>query len=235
MILILAEAGDTGALWLQAALRQATGGPAALLTPARLVYARTIAQHMATDRGWSRFALGDGTTLDLDAVTGVVNRMTVAPSAHLARAGEVDRIYALAELHAFLLGWLAALRCPVINPPSPESLAGPWHSEVCALHFAATSGLACRPASVAADRPMPPTATDEPHASYVVLDDQVIGPLLPATTRDAMIQFARLWGARLVQIETAGDGGAFLAASSLVDFPRAGPALVRALGRALAS
>ena len=52
-----------------------------------------------------------------------------------------------------------------------------------------------------------------------------------------MILFARLWGARLVQIETIRDRGRheFVAASSVVDFQAGGEALVRAIGRVFSS
>jgi hypothetical protein len=103
-------------------------------------------------------------------------------------------------------------------------------------HFAVLAGFVCAPVSLALDdalEPVPPAPGADAH---VVLDGQVIGMLLPAPQRDAMIHFAQLWGGRMVQIETRMLGGArqFVAATSLVDFQRGGALLVRALSKVLA-
>lgn len=235
MILILAEPGDAAALWLRGALKPFFSGPVRVLTPARLIYAPSIVQRMDTRGGTIRITLDDGEELDFAAVRGVVNRLATVPMAHLDRAEPADRLYAATELHAFLLGLLASLSCPLLNSPAPEWLAGPHHSEIGALHLAVAAGLRCPARVVDASRPAPPVRDRRADTAHVVLDDQVIGPVLPARWRDALLQFARGWGARLVQIETREEDGQriFVAASSLVDFPRGGGVLVRAVARAL--
>ena len=234
MIVVLAEPADSGALWLRAQLDRHLAAPVEIVTPARLVYSRSILHRLTSSQTESRFELGDGTTLRTSEVRGIVNRLTAVPTAHLDGAAPAERDYAATELHAFLLGWMGSLDCPLLNPPAPENLAGPLHSPLSALHFAALSGLPCRCASVTADAPgPPPPAVAGRPVRHFVLDGQVIGPPLPAALRDAMIMFARLWGARLVQIETICQGGRheFVSASSVVDFHAGGDALVRAIAR----
>ena len=236
MILIVAEPGDIGALWLRTQLARRLAHPVEIVTPAQLVYAPSILQRLTSRCSDADFRLGDGRTLRMSAVRGMVNRVTTVPTAHLHAADAGERDYAASELHAFLLGWLASFDCPMLNAPSPESLSGPSHSQLSALHFAAIAGLGCRRTNITAKAPQPPEHTPMPLLmAHFVLDGQVIGPLLPTATRDAMIAFAGLWGARLVQIQTVPDGGSteFVRATSLVDFPAGGDTLVRAIARAL--
>jgi hypothetical protein len=238
VIAILAEPADLGALWLRSQLLRRLAPPVEIVTPARLVYSRSILHRLTSTESEARFELADGMTLRTPGLRGIVNRLTSLPTAHLAGAAAVERDYAAAELHAFLLGWLASLDCPLLNPPAPENLAGPSHSNLSTLHFAALSGLSCQPAIVAVGTPQPPPPAPVGTAvRHFVLDGQVIGPPLPSATRDSMILFARLWGARLVQIETTRDRGRheFIAASSVVDLQAGGEALVRAISRVLSS
>ena len=91
----------------------------------------------------------------MSAVQGMINRIRAVPTAHLHAADAAERDYAASELHAFLLGWLASFDCPMLNPPAPELLAGPSHSRLSALHFAAIAGLGCRPMNITTTAPQP--------------------------------------------------------------------------------
>jgi hypothetical protein len=52
-----------------------------------------------------------------------------------------DRAYVAAETNAFLVAWLSALTCPVVNQPTPASLCGPaWGRSHWAM-AAARAGL----------------------------------------------------------------------------------------------
>lgn len=236
MILIIAEPADLGALWLRSQLARLLADPVEVVTPAQLVYAPSILHRLTSRCSNGDLRLSDGRTLRMSAVRGMINRMGAVPTAHLHAADAAERDYAASELHAFLLGWLASFDCPVLNPPSPESLAGPSHSRMSALHFAAIGGLGCRPISITTMAPQPlEQAPTQSTVVHFVLDGQVIGPILPAAMRDAMVAFARLWGTRLVQIETVSVDGCneFVRATSLVDFQAGGGTLVRAIARAL--
>jgi len=236
MILILADAHDAGALWLRATLTPLVAMPLVVLTPARLVYARTIMHHMDSSGTHSCFDFGDGTSLHSSSIRGVVNRMSGAPTDHFSSAEPRERLYAASELQAFLLGWLASLPCPLLNPPAPESLAGAWHTDVVATQLAALAGLRCRPFVIDADDP-PQSNSTMTGTAHFILDGKVIGPMLPARDRDALIQFAHLWGSRLVQVETCQEEGrlTFLGASSLPHYQRGGPTLVRAMAQVFAT
>ncbi len=237
MILIVAEPGDLAAHWLRAQLRRRLAHPVEVVTPARLVYAPSILQRLTSRQSDADFRLSRDKTLRMSAVQGVINRIRTVPTAHLSAAEAAERDYAASELHAFLLGWLASFDCAMLNAPAPESLWGPSHSRLSALHFAAVAGLSCRRTRVTTKAPQPLEAPMRGTVAHFVLDGQVIGPLLPASMRDAMIAFAQLWGSRLVQIETVVNGGQneFATATSLVDFPSGGDALVHAIARALSS
>jgi hypothetical protein len=232
-LLILANPDDRAALWLRGALVSLADMPVQVLTPTRLVCARSITHRLPSPSGDFRFEFADGDVLLAGEIVGLVNRMTALPTAHLEFAA-ADRAYAEAELHAFLLGWLGSLACPMLNPPAPESLAGAWHSDVAALHLAALAGLDCASASVDADTPLEPArATAE--MVHFVLDGRVIGPILPARDRDSLLQFAHLWGTRLLQVETARQRGklTYVAASAVPHYSLGGHALVRAMAEVL--
>ena len=63
-------------------------------------------------------------------ITGVLTRMAFLAEQELVDIVPSDRAYAASEMTAFLLSWLSNLTCPVLNPPTPTSLCGPyWRSE----------------------------------------------------------------------------------------------------------
>jgi hypothetical protein len=126
--LILAHARDEPAR----ALARRWGGDALLLTPGDL---RRSRWRLDVDhRGAARATLGDdGRATQIEAV---VSRLGGISGVELPRVRPQDRDYAAAELTAFLLAWLDACPCPVLNPPVAGSLNGPpWHPE----HWAAAA------------------------------------------------------------------------------------------------
>jgi hypothetical protein len=60
-----------------------------------------------------------------------------------SRASDADRAYAAEEATALLASWLASLRAPIVNAPSPAGLAGPAFTPAHWLGLAARSGLPC--------------------------------------------------------------------------------------------
>ena len=236
MILIIAEPADGAALWLEPRLARYSDRPVKIVTPARLVYARSIVHRLDTRGSDFRFEISGGETFAAAALSGVVNRILTFPVDHLAAAAPGEREYAAGELHAFLLGWLASLACPVLNRPAADCLAGPCHSEVVARHFAAVAGLTSDRACLTSASPWPPPPGPRFAAvRHFVLDGQVIGPPAAQSDAAALIRFAALWGARLLQIDTERAAGRtrLLNASAFADFSSGGPALVRAIARAL--
>jgi hypothetical protein len=60
---------------------------------------------------------------------GVVVRRPAVAAEELTWIIEEDRRYVAAEINAFLVAWLGALRCSVLNRPSATSLSGPAWSQ----------------------------------------------------------------------------------------------------------
>lgn len=237
MILILADATDHSALWLGRRLADFTPLPVRVLTPVQLLCARSIVHRLDTEGGGFAIETAAGERIDDENVTGIVNRLVAVPTGHLRTATEADRRYAEEELFAFLLGLLAAMDCPVLNPASPDCLAGAWHGSVLIRHFAATAGLHCDAVTLV------PGATEPPPADYAsgdrihfALDGKLIGPVLPGPARDRLLAFAQLWGTRLLQIHSRRSGGKWrlVGATGSVDFRLGGRALLSALARLLA-
>src|SRR5262245_34157967 len=81
-------------------------------------------RHRGSARPSSRAVLG-GVPVNGAEIRGVLSRLpSVMPSDLLHICAE-DRAYVAAEMTAFLVAWLASLPCPVLNRPTPTSLAGP--------------------------------------------------------------------------------------------------------------
>jgi hypothetical protein len=115
---------------------------AALITPADL-----------SSPGW-RLSLGDGgrataatadRIVDAAEITGVLTRLPGVWEAELVGIDAEDRVYVAAEMTAFLLAWLSELECPVVNPPTPGCLSGPFWRLERWLAAAAGLGIPVRP------------------------------------------------------------------------------------------
>ncbi|MGZ4679921.1 MAG: hypothetical protein ACXV3B_00265 [Ilumatobacteraceae bacterium] len=88
--------------------------------------------------GWS-FRVGDpdggravvaGSVVDVGDIRAVVTRRPAVISDELMTIDEADREYLTAEINAFLVAWLSALTCPVVNRPTTTCLCGPAWSDV---------------------------------------------------------------------------------------------------------
>jgi hypothetical protein len=97
--------------------------------------------------GWA-FRLGDprsgsavvaGRRVLVGELRAVIIRRPAMVAEELTWIDPADRAYLAAEMNAFLVAWLTALPCPVVNRPTPRSLAGPaWGP----LHWAAAAARA---------------------------------------------------------------------------------------------
>lgn len=160
MILVLAHAGDTIARRLAAAW------------DARVITGRDL-----STRGWRHFPVGGGDDvlgladgpLPATAVRGVLTRIAAVAPADLGHITEEDREYVATEMSAFLLSFLRALRCPVLNRPTAGSLIGPgwtplrWRAAASAAGLAiAREGTAAIPVTVLGDRAFGPDALAAP-------------------------------------------------------------------------
>ena len=119
---------------------------------------------------------------------GVVTRLPAVSEADLEHIAEPDRAYVAAEMHAFLLSWLTALRCPVLNRPAPACLAGPawrpaqWTQAAVRLGLPVTTVVE----QASFGRARSTTGTSRPKCLTVtVVGQRIIGPVDPLLARQA--------------------------------------------------
>lgn len=116
-------------------------GGAAMLTAEDLCRPGWSVSVPRTGRG---AAVIGGRIMRPDQISGILTLRPgiFAPELRAIRAD--DRAYVAAELNAFLLEWLMAQTCPVLNRPSLSCLAGPnWRVEQW-IHAAARLGVPIR-------------------------------------------------------------------------------------------
>jgi hypothetical protein len=81
-------------------------------------------------------AIVSGRRVKISELRAVLTRRPAVVAEELACINSADRAYVAAETNAFLVAWLSALPCRVVNRPAPNSLCGPaWD----ALHWRAAA------------------------------------------------------------------------------------------------
>jgi hypothetical protein len=135
VILVIAGDGDAGAEALVAELAPL---PATAVGCLDFVAGRSSLRHPDFDA--STLTVG-GCRLSVGAITGVVNALAAVVPAALTVYDVEEREYQAAELHALLVYFLTALRCPVINRPSRLGLVGPVLNPLGWFHLARAAGL----------------------------------------------------------------------------------------------
>lgn len=109
--------------------------------------AALISEHDLSSDGWG-FQVGEpcrgtavvaGRRVPVRELQAVLTRRPAIVAEELAWIDPDDRAYLAAEMNAFLVSWLHALPCPVVNRPTPNALTGPaWGP----LHWAAAAARA---------------------------------------------------------------------------------------------
>lgn len=135
-------------------------------------------------------------------LSGVVVRLPAVLASHLPHIRDADRDYASAEMTAFLSYWLAALRCPVVNRPSPSFLLGPPWTYAQWLAAAAAAGLRVRGLEVTNGAAPPPADLEW----VTVLGDEALGDQGRRGT--AAVALARAGGVALLGVGFEGEGPA---------------------------
>jgi hypothetical protein len=168
-------------------------------------------------------------------IEAVVTRLPCVSEGELGWIAAEDRSYVAAEMNAFLVAWLSALSCPVLNRPSPIYLMGPyWHPEQW-LRAASELGMA-----VVSARRAVPSAPDDPSdprrgeaTTVTVVGGRTLGDVDPALAA-AAVALADAAGVELLRARFAAarDEPAFLDADYWVDL--ADPAVVQAISAVLA-
>jgi len=216
--LVLAHAGDAAAR----ALACRWGDAALLLTPEDLHHRMW---RLELDRGGAALATVGPGPRDHTRVDAVLSRLGGIGAGELTRVRPEDRDYAAAELTAFLLAWLDACACPVLNPPSAGSLNGPgWQPEQWAM-AAARAGLPVRSVRrhVALGEVFDPVlavpaAEAAGPVNVTVVGDRWFGPAHESTKR-RLGDLARAAGAPLLvaALDGTGEDAAVLGVSAWPD------------------
>jgi hypothetical protein len=139
--LVLAHEFDEVARWVAGGL--STGVPDSLLLVTDCDFQDAVWEHRLSNDGADvRIRLSDGRVIDSADIEGTVNRLVQVPPQLVSRLREEDREYALQEISALFVSWLAALPGRVLNPPDIRGLSGAWRPQAEWLHLAAGCGLA---------------------------------------------------------------------------------------------
>ncbi len=119
MIAVLASRLDPEA---QSLVAEWSSADAALLSAEDLSRAGWVFSPSAPQTGT---AVVEGRRIPVSSLTGVLTRRPAVLAEELSALAPEDRAYVAAELNAFLVAWLAAIPCTVINRPTTTSLSGP--------------------------------------------------------------------------------------------------------------
>lgn len=181
-IVVLASRTDTPA---QGFARRYAAQGVYLLTPADLSHCGWY--HRVGDIETS-MAMIAGQRIAARDIRGVVTRLSAVSENDLEHIVAPDRAYVAAEMQAFLLSWLTALRCPVLNRPAPSCLAGPawwpaqWTRVAVRLGLHVTTVV--QQASFA--RTLSSTGTSRPKCVTVtVVGQRIIGMVDPLLAQQA--------------------------------------------------
>jgi hypothetical protein len=165
-LLVVADASDRGAHAVARLVATRHGAHAVrTVAPAILTTAAVWQHRIVGGRPETSLGLPDGTWLADPPAAVVLNRTrwVIAPPMH----SDADRQYAVMELHAVLLSWLAGLDALVVNPPAPSNLAGVGTTDLDLLAQLARHGLPVRTIELTTQRraaaPPLPVQADPPY------------------------------------------------------------------------
>jgi hypothetical protein len=226
MAIVICDTGDVAALWAIGEL-QARGVPITLVTAPAIEHAQRWTHRVGTVMQ-SELLMADGTLLASATAEPILNRLSYAPTTHLARIAGADYEYAAQEMHALLLSFLHAWPGVVVNRPTPQGLAGyvchPSHW----LARARTAGLPIRPwRQTDATDPDVAWQSQGPALTAFVVGNEVIAPGLPDSFADPCRRLAQAVDALLLGIDFAcGETGwAAVCATPQPYLPHGGSAL----------
>ena len=234
MWLVLCDEADASARWVWDGLRRRS--VAVELVPTRLLSAALRWNHRIGPDGAS-FAvdLPDGRCVESRAVHATLNRV-VSLSPPSEYAASPDGEYALQELLALYLSLLRCLSPPVLNPSSPQGLAGRLRYAPEWTALASRAGFTTDPFRVASTEERTDPRTTDHSGRPAVLSQTLLvaagrlfgNPVAPGVAT-AACRLASLAGVDLlgVQVATTADGTAtFVSADLYPDLRPAGDALL---------
>jgi hypothetical protein len=163
-------------------------------------------------------AIVGGRTISVGEIRGVLVRWPGVFEQELLHIDEADRGYVAGEMRAFLVAWLLALQCPVINRPTPVNLSGPhWRLEQW-THAASRLGIPVQPARrhIALGRAV--TMDDPParRATVTVVGERTFGATDAELHRQAR-SLAGAAGVSLLGVSFSGpEAGSLFAGANLI-------------------
>lgn len=245
MWLVLASEFDEAGRWVAEQLAATGTEPVCFVTDTDLVGARWC-HHLAGDSASTCIALADGRTIDSVDVAGTVNRLTHVPPVLVEELVDDDRQYALQEVSALVMSWLAALPAPTLNPPDTRGLSGAWRAPAEWAVLAGAAGLDAAPVVFdSADERYAGgpgcwggAATPIPFADDVIVVGRSVfaADRLAQETADACRRLAELAATPILGISfAAGVGSPVTGVTPLPDLRAGGDDLIDALVDALSN
>jgi hypothetical protein len=141
MLLVVGSALDSEPVRLVENLDRA-GCDCALVTPADLSVAGWRLHPGYPDETQAAVA---GRILGTDDIDAVIIALSAVAAHDLPHIVEEDRDYVAQEMGAFLLAWMSELTCPILDRPTPTSLAGCGRSSFEWADLATSTGVAANP------------------------------------------------------------------------------------------
>jgi hypothetical protein len=147
----------------------------------------------------------------------VITRLPCVVEQDLAHIVSAGRAYVAAEMNAFLMSWLTALKCPLLNRPTPPCLSGPYWRREKWLATAARLGIPITPihrhATLSGE--LIPKPNSQPDGITVtIVGQKSIGAVSPLLARQAR-SLANMAGVDLLSVRFSGptDGSFFVEAN----------------------
>jgi hypothetical protein len=155
-------------------------------------------------------AVIDGKVISSEQIDGILTLRPCVFPEELQNIQRADRTYVAAELNAFLLAWLTAQSCPVLNRPTSVCLAGPnWYPEQW-THAAARVGI---PAHAQRHVPNEDAAANAEEALEVIAVGKRCFGCDDAVLRDRTLKLADAADVELLSVRFSADRYRFLSAS----------------------
>jgi hypothetical protein len=152
-------------------------------------------------------AIVAGRPLAPDDITGVITRLAFVAEYDLDYIVPADRTYVAAEMTALLRCWLAELPCPILNPPTPNCLSGPYWSHAKWVFTAGRLGLPITPVCRRLTRSTAMAALSEVQTTALpvtVVGSRCFGEVHPALGQQAR-QLADAAGVDLLTVYFSGS------------------------------
>ena len=240
--LVLCGANDLPAFWAYEGLKRRGLQPLALVTEDQLGIGCRWVQRIDDQGVAAGLVTADGRTISTEETRGTFNRLMGVPRSFPLLAKAADRDYAIQEMTAFLMSWLAALPPPVLNAATPRGLSGAWRRAAEWTWLAASAGLPVAsyfastsdPANVLASE-QPTAYPGAPRRTLFVVSGRAIGKA-PSQILAGCRRLAWLAGTALLGMDfadTAAGPWTFCGASPWPDLRTGGDALLDALADTL--